>query len=179
MEQARERHLESVKCFTPYLTKLCVYSLSSESLKGREKPVPCLFEILGYFSGFGEIRFFCRTVSFITFVRRLRNEWWWWANRGPSGTLRTRSTGPPPHLPSASVLVSGMSHPLGIMASLLQVVFARPSLVPKAVSGQLCLQWKWREMVLFGNIPGHHWKLLEVIYNHGREEKIWISLSLF
>lgn len=174
MEQARERHLESVKCFTPSLTKLCVHSLSSESLKGRATPVPWLFEILGYFSGFGEIRFFCRTVSFITSVRGLRNEWWRWANPGPSGALGTRSTGATPHLPSASVPASGMSHPWGVMASLLQVVFARPSLVPKAVSGQRCVQWKGKKMVLlgkFGGIPGRPWKLLEVVYDHGRRRR--------
>lgn len=57
-EQVRERNSGSVKCLISSFKKLCIcYSLSLSSFKGREKPVPCSFEILGYFSGFGQIRF--------------------------------------------------------------------------------------------------------------------------
>lgn len=58
IEQARKRHFGSVKCLIPSFTKLHFCSLSSEFLKERGKSVPCLLEILGYFSGFGEIKFF-------------------------------------------------------------------------------------------------------------------------
>lgn len=134
-------------------SQVCACVAHPESLREGEKPVPCLFEILGCFLFSERSGFLCRAVSFIIPVRRLRCEWWWWGNQGPADLpqhiLRNRTS----PLPATVFQSQGPSSPWGL-GHLCSALFSQDHLLFQKQPRAAVFEMWVKGIVLFGELCG-------------------------